>query len=48
VQGEVQGSDEKLKEFVQQLNKGPSAASVTKVEENTIDSKPEEGGFKVK
>ncbi|KAL1609597.1 hypothetical protein SLS59_001104 [Nothophoma quercina] len=47
VQGEAQGSADQLKEFVQHLNKGPSAASVSGVEHNDISSKSGESGFNV-
>lgn len=47
VQGEAQGSADQLKEFVQHLNKGPSAASVSGVEQNDISSKSGESGFNV-
>ena len=47
VQGEAQGSADQLKEFVQHLNKGPSAASVSGVEHNDISSKSGENSFNV-
>ncbi|KZM23470.1 Acylphosphatase [Ascochyta rabiei] len=47
VQGEAQGSEDKIKEFIQHLNKGPSAASVSGVEHNDISSKSGESGFNV-
>jgi acylphosphatase len=47
VQGEAQGTADQLKEFVQHLNKGPSAASVSGVEHNDISSKSGESGFNV-
>ncbi|KAJ4341177.1 hypothetical protein N0V87_001915 [Didymella glomerata] len=47
VQGEAQGSADQLKEFVQHLNKGPSAASVSGVEHNDISSKSGESSFNV-
>lgn len=48
VQGEAQGSNDQLEEFVQHLNKGPSAASVSGVEYNDISSKSGESGFNVR
>ena len=48
VQGEAQGSEDALKEFVQHLNKGSPAASVTGVEHSDISTKPGESGFRVK
>jgi len=47
VTGEAQGSPDQLKEFVQHLNKGPSASSVSGVEQNDISSKSGENGFNV-
>jgi len=48
VQGEAQGSADALKDFVQQLHKGPSAASVTGVEQSDISTKSGESGFNTK
>jgi acylphosphatase len=48
VTGEAQGSEDKIQEFVQHLNKGPSAASVSKVDHKDIDSKSGESSFDVK
>ncbi|KAI9654631.1 MAG: hypothetical protein M1821_005838 [Bathelium mastoideum] len=45
VQGEAQGPDEKLKEFIGHLNKGPSAAVVNGVNHSEIDVKEGEDGF---
>lgn len=45
VQGEAQGSEDALKEFIQQLNKGPSSANVTGVEQSEISTKSGESGF---
>jgi acylphosphatase len=47
VQGEAQGSDDAIKEFVQHLNKGPSAASVSDVQHDEISTKSGENGFNV-
>jgi acylphosphatase len=47
VQGEAQGSEDKIKEFVQHLNKGPSAASVYKVDQSDISTKDGESSFNV-
>jgi hypothetical protein len=47
VQGEAQGSADALKNFVQQLNKGPSAASVSGVEQSDISTKYGESDFSV-
>ena len=48
MQGEAQGTADQVKEFVQYLNKGPSAASVSGVEHNDISLKSGEGSFSVK
>ncbi len=47
VQGEAQGSEDKIKEFVQHLHKGPSAASVSKVDHSDLSTKDGESGFNV-
>lgn len=48
VQGEAQGTADQVKEFVQYLGKGPSAASVSGVEHNDISVKSGESSFNVK
>ena len=48
VQGEAQGSEDALHQFVQQLHQGPSAATVTNVEKNDMTTKSGEQGFSVK
>lgn len=48
VQGEAQGSDDAIKEFVRHLNKGPPAASVSGVEQSEIAVKLDESGFNVR
>ena len=47
VQGEAQGSEDALNQFVQHLNKGPSAASVKSVDKSDIATKSGESGFHV-
>ncbi|KAF1848199.1 Acylphosphatase [Cucurbitaria berberidis CBS 394.84] len=47
VQGEAQGGEDAIKDFVQHLNKGPSAASVNGVEQSDISTKSGESGFNV-
>jgi acylphosphatase len=47
VQGEAQGSDDAIKQFVQHLNKGPPAASVSSVKHEDISTKSGESGFNV-
>jgi len=47
VQGEAQGSDDAIKQFVQHLNKGPPAASVSGVKHDEISTKSGESGFDV-
>ncbi|PSN64747.1 Acylphosphatase [Corynespora cassiicola Philippines] len=48
VQGEAQGSDDAIKEFVQYLHQGPSAARVSGVEHSDMSTKSGESGFGVK
>lgn len=45
VTGEAQGDSGSLKEFQQHLNKGPSAANVTKLDVNDIKTKEGESDF---
>ncbi|KAI4741101.1 hypothetical protein E4T50_08467 [Aureobasidium sp. EXF-12298] len=45
VTGEAQGDSSSLKEFQQHLNKGPSAATVTKLDVNDIKTKEGESDF---
>ncbi|KAG9525793.1 hypothetical protein KCV07_g986, partial [Aureobasidium melanogenum] len=45
VTGEAQGDSGSLKEFQQHLNKGPSAANVTKLDVNDIKTKEGESNF---
>lgn len=45
MQGEAQGEESSLKQFVEHLNKGPSAADVNKVETSDIEPKQGESGF---
>ncbi|KAI9694263.1 MAG: hypothetical protein M1820_009066 [Bogoriella megaspora] len=47
VQGEAQGTDEKIKEFIKDLNRGPPAAKVESVSTSDIDTKEGESGFSV-
>lgn len=37
--GEAQGSEDSIKSFLKELNKGPSAAHVVKVEKEEIETK---------
>ncbi|KAF2269071.1 hypothetical protein CC78DRAFT_453839 [Lojkania enalia] len=46
--GEAQGSQDALNKFVQHLNKGPPAASVTGVEHKGMETKSGESSFNVK
>ena len=39
VSGEAQGSEDSIKSFLKELNSGPSAAHVTKVEKEEITTK---------
>ncbi|KAI5363877.1 putative Acylphosphatase-like domain-containing protein [Septoria linicola] len=45
VVGEAQGSSSNLDKFVQHLNMGPRAASVSKVDQKDIETKEGEGKF---
>jgi acylphosphatase len=47
VKGEVQGTGEQLKEFIQHINKGPKHANVTGIEHSDIETKQGESGFNV-
>ncbi|USP80100.1 uncharacterized protein yc1106_07374 [Curvularia clavata] len=47
VQGEAQGSEDKINDFIQHLNKGPPASSVSKVDHSDIATKADESGFSV-
>ncbi|KAF1939592.1 Acylphosphatase [Clathrospora elynae] len=47
VQGEAQGSEDAIKQFVQRLHKGPSSASVSKVDQSDVSTKTGESGFNV-
>ncbi|KAI9720567.1 MAG: hypothetical protein M1812_002747 [Candelaria pacifica] len=48
VKGEAQGEKDALQKFIQELGKGPSAASVTKVENSEIDEVKGEKSFDTK
>ena len=48
VQGEAQGSEDKINDFVQHLHKGPPAASVSKVDHSDIATKADESSFSVR
>jgi acylphosphatase len=45
VTGEAQGDSSALKEFQQHINKGPSAATVTKLHVDDIETKEGEKDF---
>ncbi|KAF2102060.1 Acylphosphatase [Rhizodiscina lignyota] len=45
VTGEAQGSEDSLKQFVQHLHNGPSAAEVHNVSQSDIQTKSGETGF---
>ncbi|KAM0803516.1 Acylphosphatase-like domain-containing protein [Usnea florida] len=45
VSGEAQGSEDSIKSFLKELNSGPSAAHVTKVEKEEITTKEGESSF---
>lgn len=48
VAGEAQGNDEDIKKLLKDLNKGPSAAHVVKVEKQELDLKEGESSFEVR
>lgn len=43
--GEAQGDQGSLSQFVKHLNSGPSAAKVSKVDQNDVATKDGESGF---
>ena len=45
VTGEAQGDDSKIQDYLKALEKGPSAARVSKVEHEKIEAKSGEKGF---
>lgn len=46
--GEAQGNDEDIKKLLKDLDKGPSAAHVVKVEKQELDPQQGEASFKVR
>lgn len=46
--GEAQGSEESIKSYLKEINKGPRAAHVVKVEKEEIEVKEGEKSFHVK
>ncbi|KAF2025406.1 Acylphosphatase [Setomelanomma holmii] len=48
VKGEAQGSSDAIKQFLEHINEGPSAARVTGVEHSEISTKSGESSFDVK
>ena len=47
VSGEAQGSEDGIKAFLKEINNGPRAAHVVKVEKEEIRVKSEESSFNV-
>ncbi|KAJ5662071.1 uncharacterized protein N7477_009687 [Penicillium maclennaniae] len=47
VEGEVQGDQEALKKFLQEIDKGPRMSHVVKVEKREVDSHEREDSFVV-
>jgi hypothetical protein len=45
VQGEAQGANEKLDQFLKFINQGPSHAEVKSVDKSSIDTKNDEASF---
>lgn len=48
VAGEAQGKDEDIKKLLKDLDKGPSAAHVVKLEKQELDLKEGESSFEVR
>ncbi|KAA6413394.1 MAG: acylphosphatase [Lasallia pustulata] len=48
VEGEVQGDAESIQKYLKDLNSGPSAAHVVKVEKSEQEAKEGESSFEVK
>ena len=48
MQGEAQGDDESIQKFLKDLNEGPSAAHVVKVEKSETEVKDDESSFETK
>ena len=48
MQGEAQGDDESIQKFLKDLNEGPSAAHVVKVEKLETEVKDVENSFETK
>lgn len=47
VEGEAQGTDEKVQRFLQRIDKGPPRAQVVKLEKRFLDARDDEEGFTV-
>jgi len=47
VVGEAQGTEEKVKEFIEHIHNGPKHANVTGVEHSDISTKQDESSFNV-
>ncbi|OQE84964.1 hypothetical protein PENNAL_c0025G07125 [Penicillium nalgiovense] len=47
VEGEAQGSDEKVQKFLQRIDKGPPRSHVVKLEKRALDVRDDEEGFAV-
>ncbi len=46
--GEAQGADEQLEKFLSDIKKGPSRASVSRVDKEELDAVDGEGYFEVR
>ena len=46
--GEAQGDEEAVKKLLKDLDKGPSAAHVVKVEKNELEVKDGENAFEIR
>ena len=47
VEGEAQGSEDSIKKFIKDIDEGPSAAKVMKLDTNDIPTKDGESSFKL-
>ena len=48
VEGEAQGDEDSVQKLLQDLNRGPSAAQVDKIEHSEVDTQADEKSFDVK
>lgn len=48
MEGEAQGDEESVQKYLKDLNHGPSAAHVVKLEKSELEAKDGESSFEVK